>query len=110
MYLNSGARSLVRMKLSQMIALCSICWAMELHSGGATNNTARAETDGIPLKETKFYREHFQELKSLAESGDANSQEMLATLYYDDTDPVEAAKWRRRAAAQGNEFSQYGLG
>jgi uncharacterized protein len=55
-----------------------------------------------------------ESIKAKAENGDSNAQRDLGIAYHYGKgvkiDPVEAAKWFRRAAEQGDELAQYMLG
>jgi TPR repeat protein len=60
-------------------------------------------------------RAHLDEIRALAEKGDAHWQRTLAGYYKDgdyieSKNPVEAVKWYRKAAEQGDELAQNQLG
>src|SRR5699024_6947193 len=56
----------------------------------------------------------FEQVKSLAEQGDASAQEELAEIYYDNQDIYfdreKAFYWNQKAANQGHAKAQYNLG
>ena len=62
---------------------------------------------------TDIYTNLFKINKPLAEQGDANAQELLASLYLTDPSEVkdyaEAFRWRKLAAEQGSANAQYNL-
>jgi hypothetical protein len=62
-----------------------------------------AEASKWSLKAAEQYR-------PAAEQGDAEAQETLGDCYDNAHDFVEAVKWLRRAAAQGNMVAQHNLG
>lgn len=58
-------------------------------------------------EENKLYSQIFDDIESLAESGDALAQGIIGYMYERGKgvaqDYAEAVKWYRKAAAQGNE-------
>ena len=56
----------------------------------------------------------FSELRPLAEQGRSAAQNLLGVMYARGQgvakDEVEAAKWFRKAAVQGDAYAQYALG
>jgi TPR repeat protein/S1-C subfamily serine protease len=52
----------------------------------------------------------FDQLRALANSGDASAQYRLGHAYYHRLDRAEAAKWYRMAADQGNADAEHELG
>lgn len=51
-----------------------------------------------------------RDVKAAAEKGDAAAQFKLGQLYYGNLDFLNAAKWYRKSAVQGNVDGQYALG
>ena len=60
------------------------------------------------------YATAMQELRPVAEQGDAYAQSLLGTMYYDGEgvpqDYALAVEWYRKAAEQGQPFAAYNLG
>lgn len=75
---------------------------------------AEAQELARNFKPTAAYEKEINELKELAEKGDATAQFRLGLIYYGGQatprNYVEALSWFKKAARQGNPFSQYNVG
>jgi TPR repeat protein len=75
---------------------------------------AEAQRLAREFKPQNAYTKALQELKTLAEKGDADAQFKVALLYYGGRgvprDYLEALTWFKKAARQGNPYAQYNAG
>ena len=65
---------------------------------------------GYAAYEAGDYATALQEWTPLANQGHVNAQQKLGNFYTHEKDYPKARKWRRAAAEQGDDFSQFGLG
>lgn len=83
-------------------------------SWAKTPNTDNPYQAAVAAYQRGDFQAAFQQLKPMAEAGDAVAQHNLAVLYQDGlgvrANPTEALKWYERAAEQGNAEAQFMTG
>jgi TPR repeat protein len=100
--------------MSLRLYLTSAIWAAIAWSQVADAQPTGDFERAVELLDTGNLRLAFPQFLALAERGDARAQFNLAMLYNTgrgvEQNPLEAAKWFRRAAEQGEPTSQFNLG
>lgn len=88
------------------------CSQSETNSASTTPNSSN--TAQIPSDFRLEADLNFEDVKALAEQGDASAQHKLGLMYYHgkgvNVSYIQAAKWFRRAAEQGVPNAQFWLG
>ncbi len=101
-----GVPSMKSLRLLALILMTGLCPVIPVFAG--------QPDDGMKAFERGDYETAFKLSSPLAERGDANAQNNLATMYYTGRgalqDNSKAIEWRRKAAEQGHADAQYRLG